>query len=191
MPTKSIVKGNILNYDQTVEKNIFVDAYHLAGIPKIGPYYYLGGSKLDPNGKFEISFPTEAYGVLGLLKRPNIELRINNSYRVLYIHPVRFVVIENYNNDFKDLEISQDFIYSDQISHTSWFEIIQNGIEDISHLSKQEIKAKLSEFMTPIETAIYVTEIEQKRLNYRGVNVPKRPKTESHSHTIPWNSNVK
>ena len=185
----SIVNGNILNYNSFSKKNIFVEAYHAIGLPPLAAYYYLGCSKLDPSGKFEITFPTEAYGVISSWIRPNIELRINDSHQILFKNNVRLFVTQNGRNEFKDLEIPSNYIYSDQLSHTSWPEMIKNGIEDISHLPIAEIKEKLAEFLTPIEASPYATEGKQRAVDYRGVIVPKQPKTENHEESVPWNPN--
>lgn len=189
---KSEIHGTILDHKLEPKPNVFVEAYHVAFTPPIIlPFnYYLGMAKTNQHGKFKITFPSNAYGVIGLLRAPNISLKINDSYRTLYNLPVRCVVIQNVNNDLGDIIIPEKFDYSDKISHVDWKDIIETYLTDITDITDiKEIAGIIPESMEFMELGKYSKEenIEKPPIGYRGILVPQRPKVRAHSsHHIPW-----
>lgn len=190
---KSEVHGTVLNHKLDPALNVFVEAYHVAITPPIiFPFnYYLGMTKTNRHGKFKITFPTCAYGVIGAVRAPNIALKITDTHRILYKHPVRFFVIQNVNNDFGDIIIPAKFQYSDKISHTDWKDIIETYLPDLMEkMDKGEIAGIIPEYIDFMESQNYLEHREDEPpISYRGKIVPHRPKTKAHlPHRIPWYS---
>lgn len=189
---KSEVYGTILDHKLEPKPNVFVEAYQVSFTPPIilPLNYYLGMTKTNQHGKFKITFPTNAYGVIGRIRVPNIALKVNDSHRTLYKRPVRFLVIQNVNNDFGDIIIPEKFEYSDKISHVDWKDIIETYLPDImGKMDKEEIAAIIPEYLDFMESQKYLEaeNVEEPPIDYRGIIVPKRPKYRAHRpHLIPW-----
>jgi len=190
---ESLVFGTVLDHDSNHKERVYVEAYHVEySLLLPTTYWYLGRSEeTDQSGEFRITFPDDAYGVigpglLGIFEYPNIYLKITDQYRKLHEVPVRLIVGE-WNNYF-DVEIPSDVVYSDQIDHVDWDELIKNFLEDISGLPRNEVAAIVPGFMQPIVNSKYTRKDVQTDLNYRGEMVTERPKKDPppHSHSIPW-----
>lgn len=189
---ESIVYGTVLDHTLEPKPNVFVEAYHVAFTPPILlPFnYYLGMAKTNRHGKFRIKFPIGAYGVIGRIRAPNISLKINDSHTTLYQRPTRFFVIQHVNNDFGDIIIPEKFKYSDKISHVDWKDIIETYLPDIMDgMDEGEIAGIIPEYIDFMEKRKYFKKqvVEVPPIDYRGIMVPKRPKTTPHLHRIPWN----
>ena len=190
---KSEVHGNIFDHKSNPMGDVLVEAYHVAYTlpPIILPLrYYLGKSITNKQGKFRITFPTNAYGVIDKFRAPNIELRISDSYHTLFTHPIRLFVIQYVNNDFGDITIPENYVYSDEIDHVDFKELLETYLPDISDLDKDQVAGVIPEYVAHIErTSKYSNENRVKRspIDYRLMIVPKRPKTKKHKpHKIPW-----
>ena len=178
-------------------EKVFVEAYHVENyvlIPKVHslpPLYYLGRSEeTNQSGEFKITFPDDAYGIIGsgpipgIFKYPNIHLKITDQYRILYEVQVRLIVTE-FNNYF-DVKIPSNFVYSNEITHVDYDQLIKEFLEEMSGLPKEEVASLLPGLMQPIINSRYTRANVQAALNYRGINVPETPKKQEHEHTIPW-----
>lgn len=188
---ESIVYGTVLDYNLEPKPNVFVEAYHVAFTPPILlPFnYYLGMAKTNRYGKFRIIFPSNAYGVIGRIRAPNISLKINDSHTTLYKRPTRFLVFQNVNNDFGDIIIPEKYKYSDKISHIDWKDVIETYLPDIMDgMDAQQIAGIIPEYIDFMESQKYFKKenVEGPPIDYRGIMVPKRPKTKPHLHRIPW-----
>jgi hypothetical protein len=190
---ESEVYGNIFDHQSNPKENIIVEAYHVAYTlpPIILPLrYYLGKAMTNQNGKFRITFPTEAYGVIDRFRAPNIELRICDSNQTLFKHPIRLFVIQHVNNNFGDITIPANYVYSDEIEHVDLKEMIDTYLPDISDLDKDQVAAIIPEYVESYErSSKYSNEelVTRSPISYRGMIVPKRPKTKKHTpHKIPW-----
>ena len=190
---KSEVYGNILDHELNPKENVLVEAYHVAyTLPPIVPLrYFLGMSITNQIGKFRITFPTEAYGVIDKFRAPNIELRVSENYQILLKHPIRFLVIQNANNNFGDITIPAKFVYSDEIDHVDLKEEIETYYPDISDMPLEEVGALIPQYLELFESMKYGKEkLVKREFDYRGMIVPKRPKTTKHTpHKIPWYEN--
>jgi len=184
----SEVTGTILDFDLVPKANVYVEAYHVEN--SILPPYYLGRSALtDQNGKFTIVFPNDAYGVispelLGLVKSPNIQLKVTDQYSILFETQVRNSVTST-NNDF-EIKIPSNFIYSDHLNHVNWTELIEDLLVDMSGMPIEEIAGIIPGFLHSAVELKYALPSSWDFLDYRGVNVPEIPKTMKHNHIIPW-----
>ena len=188
---ESTVFGTVLDHKLEPMSDVFVEAYHVAFTPPILlPFnYYLGTTKTNLHGKFRIKFPTCAYGVIGQLRAPNISLKINDSHTTLYKRPTRFFVFQNVNNDFGDIIIPEKFKYSDKISHIDWKDIIETYLPDImDRMDEREIAGIIPEYIDFMDNQKYFKKyvVQGPPIDYRGIMVPKRPKTTPHQHRIPW-----
>ncbi len=189
---ESEVYGNIFDHESNPKENVMVEAYHVAFTlpPMILPLrYYLGKSITNKNGKFRITFPSEAYGVIDKFRAPNIELRISDSYQKLFTLPIRYFVIQYLHNDFGDITIPANFVYSDEINHVDPMDVIKTYYPDISDLPLDQVAAIIPEYMEIFESMKYSNEdlIKREPIDYKLMIVPKRPKTKKHTpHKIPW-----
>lgn len=218
MVHESEIHGIVRDHNSNGVEDVFVEAYHcpnfaiipplIGSVHSLPPYCFLGKSKkTDENGKFNITFPSDAYGLFGnlLVPWPNIELWIVDKYRKLYTNPLKIIVTPLRNNFVVEIPAPK-FTYSNQIDHVDWEELIVNFIDGVNkpkdhpdHRTPEELKETLTALLIPIYDLKYTTQKEQQRLKYRGdiisymAQIPVNdksidittPKKQSHSEEIP------
>lgn len=189
MAGTSEISGNVLDWNGDPVQNTYVEAYHvltLGGLEPTFPFYYLGISEeTNLDGEFKIRFPADASIKYSNSVLPNIFLRITDQSRI--IHQTTVIDWVNDLSSTFEVNIPSKFVYSNEIDHVNWEQVLESLVES-SGKSIEDIMKTIPGFVQPILDSIYLTEIVQKKLKYRGINVPNIPKKQPHEHTIPWYS---
>jgi hypothetical protein len=176
------LKGKVTDATSNPIPDIFVEAYD----SDIGYDDYLGMTKTDVSGFFEISFSQESFK--GFLERkPDIYFILRDGFRILQKTRIKN---ETKNGEFFNLTLSETepnldiYATSAQKGMTQFLEV-----GDAVDFSLADTQTLMTQMIRSISSWIFYTNPTiMAQYGYPGPQVPRYPKKQpNHKHTLPWN----
>jgi hypothetical protein len=150
---------------------------------------YLGNATTDAQGKFEISFDERAFkqDFEILERRPDIYIKVSDSYRTLYTSQVRSEAADS--ELYFDIIIRELLEFQDPYAN-SFQRIIAtvNAIGDTIDISQVNPQRSITQMVRALGNwSYYTTPKIMEAYGYPGPQVPRYPKRVKHGHSLPWN----
>ena len=150
---------------------------------------YLGNATTDAQGKFEISFDERAFkqDFEILERRPDIYVKVSDSYRTLYTSQVRSEATDR--ELYFDITIREPVQFQDPYANTFQRLIATvNAIGDTIDISQVHPQRSITHMVRALGNwSYYTTPKIMQSYGYPGPQVPRYPKKIKHGHSLPWN----
>jgi hypothetical protein len=179
------ITGNVKDEKGDPVAGIFVEAYD----SDFGTSDdYLGNTKTDPQGSFTMTFDDREFRERFEFfeRRPDEYIVLSDSYGILYKSEIR--------SEAKDVEVFNVILKDtrpmfDPYANTFQREISSlNSIVDTVTISQVDLRRSINQILRNLTNWSYYTAPKIMNLyGCPGPQVPKYPKQQEHSHSLPWN----
>ena len=175
------ISGQIKDENSNPLVGVFVEAHD----SDIGSDDYLGLTKTDEHGKFQLTFSEKAFKDF-LEGNPDVYLIIRNEFVVLHKTSTKS---GTKNGTFFDVVIKSDEKFIDLYENSIQRTFAQfNSMGDTIDLSKIDSQRVFVQMIRGLSSWTYYSNPAiMHNYGYAGPQVPRYPKKEDHSHTLPWN----
>ena len=161
---------------------VFVEAYD----SDVGSDDYLGITKTDTSGDFELSFSEESFK--GIFERnPDIYLIVRDDFRILEKTEPKS---ETKNGDIFKIIIFNSEPVLDLYSNSAQRVISQfMAMGDSVDLSQADTRLLMTQMIRSLSSWLFYTNPKiMHQYGYPGPQVPRYPKKQpNHKHSLPWN----